>query len=461
MFRPRFPAAAAAALALACGGTGPTNINPRSGTITVTPTSITIPVGQTQQITITVRDSLGNTVSGFTVTWASASPSVASVDNTGLVTGVAVGTTTITASSMGLSVDVPVTVTALPPSATVDSVVVSPALANVAVNGSLQLTATLLDSAGNTVNGPAVSWSSSNTAVATVSATGLVSGVVQGNATITAMSQGKSGSAAITVIVPVNNEPVNYTPIVGRRFDSKATADADRGTGSFPFKTGGSEGWDGLEWSQSRLTIVQDSLAPISPSSVLQIRYPNAFKGGVAPGTAQSLKFNSGYGRSPKEIYVHYALKVSADFFGHKTGTNKIQFYWVAGGARVFDRLVGTGTNNLNYQIALQGSSPPPCETRSRLNGNQTAPARFNRDQWYDVEVQMILNTAGQCDGIFRAWLNGQLIIEYTDVGVLASGEANRTWEQLQLRPIWGGGGDTTPNEFFMWVDHMYLSGTP
>src|SRR5713101_7294159 len=48
-------------------------------------------------------------------------------------------------------------------------------------------------------NGRAVAWTSSNPAIASVSASGRVAGLSAGSATITATSEGHSGTAAITV----------------------------------------------------------------------------------------------------------------------------------------------------------------------------------------------------------------------------------------------------------------------
>jgi len=71
--------------------------------------------------------------------------------------------------------------------------------ATVGVGATVQLTATLKDAAGSVLTGRTVTWASGNTAVATVSSTGLVTGVAAGHATITATSEGKSGTAVITV----------------------------------------------------------------------------------------------------------------------------------------------------------------------------------------------------------------------------------------------------------------------
>jgi len=86
-----------------------------------------------------------------------------------------------------------------PPVATVT---VSPAAASVAAGATLQLTVTLRDSAGNVLSGRSVSWASSTPALATVAPTGLVTGVAVGAATITATSEGKSGTAPLTVTLP-------------------------------------------------------------------------------------------------------------------------------------------------------------------------------------------------------------------------------------------------------------------
>ncbi|HEV8266218.1 MAG TPA: Ig-like domain-containing protein, partial [Gemmatimonadales bacterium] len=95
------------------------------------------------------------------------------------------------------------------PVATVD---VTPSSASVEVRQTVQLTATPKDSAGTPLAGRPISWTSSDTAVATVSDTGLVTGQAPGLATITATSEGKSGSASITVTEPRPVATVDVTP---------------------------------------------------------------------------------------------------------------------------------------------------------------------------------------------------------------------------------------------------------
>src|SRR6266566_7712617 len=91
-----------------------------------------------------------------------------------------------------------------PPPAPVASVAVSPATASPQVGQTAQLSATPKDSGGSALTGRTVTWTSGNTSMVTVSSSGLVKGVAAGTATIMATTEGKAGSAAVTVtLVPV------------------------------------------------------------------------------------------------------------------------------------------------------------------------------------------------------------------------------------------------------------------
>jgi hypothetical protein len=79
------------------------------------------------------------------------------------------------------------------------SVVVSPAAVDVAVGAGVQLTATILDVDGNPVDGT-VEWAVLNPAFASVSATGLVTGLVEGETFVGASYEGVAGSSTVTVL---------------------------------------------------------------------------------------------------------------------------------------------------------------------------------------------------------------------------------------------------------------------
>src|SRR5437763_1511981 len=163
--------------------------------VTLAPSSVTVTVGGTASLVATLKDANGNALAGRVITWVSSNPGAATVSSTGLVTAATVGATTITATSEGQSGTATVSVTTVP----VASVSVSPATASVQAGQTVQLTATPKDVSGNALSGRTVTWASSNGGVATVSASGAVSGVAAGSVTITATSEGHSGTSAVTV----------------------------------------------------------------------------------------------------------------------------------------------------------------------------------------------------------------------------------------------------------------------
>jgi uncharacterized protein YjdB len=176
--------------------------------VTVTPPSATVTVGQTVSLDAQTLDASGGVLTGRTVTWTTSAAAVATVSPTGVVTGVATGTATITATSEGKSGTSTITVTAVP----VASVSVSPPTLSLQVGQTGTLAATTRDASNNVLTGRAVTWSSSNTGVATVAPNGTVTAVAPGSATITATSEGKSGTAAVTVTaVPVASVSVSPT----------------------------------------------------------------------------------------------------------------------------------------------------------------------------------------------------------------------------------------------------------
>jgi uncharacterized protein YjdB len=189
---------AAVGVEIKAANTGP--VEPVAS-VGVTPASATVESNQTVQLTATLRDAAGNPLSGRVVTWTSSNTAAATVSASGLVTGKAAGSATITATSEGQSGTSAITVSAPVPVATVE---VTPASATVDEGKTVQLTATLRDAAGNPLSGRVVTWTSDNTTAATVSANGLVTAKTAGSATITATSEGQSGTSAITVVrVPV------------------------------------------------------------------------------------------------------------------------------------------------------------------------------------------------------------------------------------------------------------------
>jgi len=151
-------------------------------------------VGQTASARAEGHDQFGAPIGTGSVSWSTGSASIATVNASGGVTGVAPGQTTLTATSGAAQTAIPIVVAPVP----VASVGVTPTTATIAVGATQQLTATTFDASNNDLGRP-VTWSSSDPSRVTVSGTGLVTGLAGGVAVISAASEGKSGSAQITV----------------------------------------------------------------------------------------------------------------------------------------------------------------------------------------------------------------------------------------------------------------------
>jgi len=83
--------------------------------VSVSPSSATVAIGSTQQLSATTRDANNNILTGRAVTWSSANTGVATVNSSGRVTAVAVGSAQITATSEGQSGSSTITVPTPPP----------------------------------------------------------------------------------------------------------------------------------------------------------------------------------------------------------------------------------------------------------------------------------------------------------------------------------------------------------
>jgi len=175
-----------------------TVVPPAPTAIAVTPDMVELTaLGQTTQFNAEVRDQIGRVMENQPVVWASDDTKVATVDSAGLVTAAANGTAAISATAGSSSDTAVVSVRQ-----TVRSATVSPAADTVVLGDTLRLVAEAYDENGHAVQGATFTWSSSNVAVATVDPAGLVGGIAEGTATMTANAGDASGTSDITVVNP-------------------------------------------------------------------------------------------------------------------------------------------------------------------------------------------------------------------------------------------------------------------
>jgi uncharacterized protein YjdB len=162
--------------------------------VAVTPPTTSVAIAGTASLSATVTPS---TATNKSIAWSSSDTSVATVDASGVVTGVAVGTANVIATTQDGGFTASSVVTVTNTNIPVTGVSISPPTTTVAAGSTTPLTALVAPANATTKT---VTWSSSAPTVATVSATGVVTGVSAGTAIITATAQG-SFTATSTVTV--------------------------------------------------------------------------------------------------------------------------------------------------------------------------------------------------------------------------------------------------------------------
>ena len=170
--------------------------------------AVTLEVDDNETLTVTVTPS---DASNKKVNWKSSNTSVATVSSTGVVTAKAVGTANITATTTdGTSLSATCKVTVEP--TLVTSLSLNKSVATLKTNETITLIANVFPTAAQNRT---VTWSSSDTSVATVSSEGVVTALKVGTATITATTTDGSNLTAtckVTVVeTPATGISLNKT----------------------------------------------------------------------------------------------------------------------------------------------------------------------------------------------------------------------------------------------------------
>jgi uncharacterized repeat protein (TIGR03803 family) len=298
------------------GVSGSTTLTVTAATLVsigVTPTAPSIANGLTQMFTATGVYTDNSTHDLTTsVTWSSSAPSVASVSNgtgsQGSSTALSPGATTITATLGNVSGSTPLTVTA----ATLVSIGLTPVNPSLALGTQQALTATGTFTDHSTQNlTNAVTWSSSNSAVASVNNSagsfGLVTALGLGSATMTAALGGVSGSTGVTVtgatLVSIDVTPANASIAAGLKpqFTAMGTY-TDNSTQNLTAQVVWSSsnttvatvsnavGFDGLGSAlTSGSATISASLGNVSGSTALTVTSATLVSLAVTPGSASQM----------------------------------------------------------------------------------------------------------------------------------------------------------------------------
>src|SRR6266849_2759675 len=335
----------------------------------------------------------------------------------------------------------------------VAAVTLSLASANLTAGQTVQLTATPKDANGNPLSGRVITWTSSAAAVAAVSGSGLVTGVVVGSATITATSEGQSGTAAVTV-----------------------TSSAGAGGCSAP-----QPGWlwcDDLQ--QNRLPSYHESDnggGNIGPGVGVSLNWGNAMRAHFNVGTVSPGSLHLAFGKTPRsyfkpvdagtavyrELYWRFYYKAQSPWTGGNPNklTRALSFVDPANfNSVVYAQLWGYGTTN--FLTLDPASGTDPAGNIVTTGWNDFAHMRWlgakpgmtplydatHVGQWHCIETHAKLNDPGQSNGVFEYWLDGLLDAQETGLNWVGSYQTYGL-NALFLEGYWNAGSPVAQDMFF------------
>ncbi len=232
------------------------------------------------------------------------------------------------------------------------------------------------------------------------------------------------------------------------------------------------------DWRES-WTVAEGQVAVIEtdPERRFEPLQGRALRVGMAQGTHTGLnfawKFGKEAGAEPDEIYFRYDLRLGDDWNATIQGGKMPGLsgtYGVAGwGGRRSD-----GTNGWS----ARGAFAPSIPANNPLGGTHPIgtycyhadmPGRYGdvwlwqrnyrgylvTNRWYSIEQHVKLNSPGQTDGILRAWVDGHLAFEKTDIRF-------RHTPELRIEQVWmnvyHGGSEPSPHDQHLFIDNVIVS---
>lgn len=248
------------------------------------------------------------------------------------------------------------------------------------------------------------------------------------------------------------NEPPGFRPLTDRAFVTSAENDEDRGDKNC---RGGSECWDGVEYRYNRFEILKDRSAPHSCCTIARMNYRAGHRSGTAPATVQTREF-----RPPvRELYVHIWARLSPNWLGNESGTNKMFFIGASSGHnQFFLSAEGRGNRSLEPQIRLQGLR----DERARIKPNVAPGTVLTRGAWHSWEFVLTCNSGlNIADGSIDFWLDGKHVTSVSNVNWTQSKHPTVACDFpiFHWSPTYGGGGASPGADQYLWFDRVYVSG--
>lgn len=211
----------------------------------------------------------------------------------------------------------------------------------------------------------------------------------------------------------------------------------------------------GSGWAQNGSAYVSsDGAAPVSPSSVMTLKYPIGFSGGGSPDIV-----NYNMGDKP-ELYLGYAWKCNSNWQAHPTNVNKLAFQMTPGGLSLIQTAWGTSSPyriicalEFNTDNSHLGSGFGDVGGTWQLFGNRSS-GDVSAGQWYKIEVYYKRSSSTSSrDGILKWWVGGTLVGEFYNVNFPSS-----SFYEMLFSPTWGGVGSNKTQDDYFYFDHCIIA---
>lgn len=447
----------------------------RVASVTVTPASASLAVNATQQFTAVVKDSAGTTLSGRTINWTSSNNAVATVNATGLATGVAAGSDTIAATSDGVRGIATATVTSATgkPGSVTDL-----AVTNVS-DTAVTLTFTeVTDGAGQPASYDVrdavapISWGSAQS-VANGTCQLPVAGTAIGaqrSCTVRGLPAGTAYQFQIVAFRGTLNQNAEFgdlsnvasatTPAAGTvppPPPPPPPSSPPPVNGAWTHEPSGFTAIEDLGWEDGALgdyllynrsadkpiTVENITGSPLGETKALQIGY---MTGSVGGGGTEA-RWDIPAGQQRYEMYVGYYVQVNPEWQGHSSGINKM--IWLDDGtgstfSSMWYEMYGSGSAPLGFYVVGEEAGYPP-------QGLVPPEQReyFTRGVWHKVEIYQ---KQGQ-PGVIRVWIDDVPVIDRSDVPT-----RNAPIRAVAISGIWGGVGDAKQHVDYMRFDRVHVS---
>lgn len=193
-------------------------VDPRIVQTVIQPRTGSLRLGIPRGFSAILLDSTSTQVpAGRIISWSTGTPTVISITQAGIVTGLTLGTARVIARAEGVADTVTLSVTNVP----VSTVVSAPLQVTLLEGQTRQLSVVVTDSTGRDVTDRPIEWISGDPSKATVNATGLVTAIASGVVSIVATSEGRGGQSTVIIQqTPVDSIVVPGSFTLARGFTS-------------------------------------------------------------------------------------------------------------------------------------------------------------------------------------------------------------------------------------------------